>query len=426
MLNKEKLFDQYIAILNEELVPAFGCTEPIAIAYAAAKAREQLGEFPDKISILCSGNIVKNVKGVIVPKSNNLRGISASALMGVVAGDSAKGLEVLEGATPAQVEQVHSLLAEGLCSEGLLETPAKLHLVARVEKGSRFAEVEVLHNHLNIVRIETDEGIVFQTSADPSSDEETGTDRDCLTVEDILDFATNVDIERVKPLLQRQCAYNSSISQAGLDKPYGACVGSTLLATCGNNVRVRARAYAAAGSDARMSGCELPVVINSGSGNQGITVSLPVIEYAKELGLSEEQLYRCLCVSNLVSVHQKSKIGRLSAYCGAVSAAAGAGAAIAYMHGGSLEEVSQTIVNTLANVSGIVCDGAKPSCAAKIASSVDAAIMGFDLAFCRRGFQNGEGLVKAGVEETMDGVAQMAREGMQGTDEEILSIMMRP
>lgn len=424
MSNSTELFDKYVAILQEELVPAFGCTEPIAIAYAAAMAREQLGEFPDRIEVQCSGNVVKNVKGVVVPKSGNLRGIRASALMGAVAGNSQKGLEVLGDATPEQIEKVHQLLQTDLCTEKLLQTPAKLHIIVRAEKAGRFAEVELMHNHMNVVRIQTDKEMVHFVETDPAIEKETGTDRSCLTVKDILDFADNIDIERVKPLLAMQCEYNSSIAQAGLDKCYGAGVGSTLLATCGNNVRTRAKAFAAAGSDARMSGCELPVVINSGSGNQGITVSMPVIEYAKELALSEEKLYRCLCVSNLVSVQQKSKIGRLSAYCGAVSAAVGAGAAIAYMHGGGLDEVSQTIVNTLANVSGIVCDGAKPSCAAKIASSVDAAILGFDLAMCQRGFKDGEGLVKNNVEQTMAGVAQMAREGMRDTDNEILNIMM--
>lgn len=417
--------DIYIEILKEELVPAFGCTEPIAIAFAAAKATQVLGKFPKKLLIKCSNNIVKNAKAVVVPKSGNLKGISAAALIGAIGGDSSKGMEVLANVSEEDIAKVNMLINQGICKEELLESAANLHLIVRAEDGPNFAEVEILHTHMGVVHIKTDKGTVFEETAKPTEAESFATDRNCLTIENILHFADSVEISKVSALLQKQLEYNSTISQAGLDKQFGAGVGSMLLATCGNDVRTRAKAFAAAGSDARMSGCELPVITNSGSGNQGLTVSMPVIEYGKELGISTEKLYRCLCVSNLVAVQQKSKIGRLSAFCGAVSAAAGAGAGIAYMHGGGLQQVSQTIVNTLANVSGIVCDGAKPSCAAKVASCIDAAIMGFNLAMQQKGFKPGEGLVKNNVEETICGVAQMARNGMQNTDKEILKIMMQ-
>lgn len=417
-------YQNYVNILKEELVPALGCTEPIAIAYAAAKAREVLGALPDKIVAECSGNIIKNVKGVIVPTTKNLRGIEAAAVIGVVGGDASKELEVLSGINEKHLEQAKMLIEKGICEEKLLETPAKLHIIIRVFKDDDNALVEIIHTHTGIVRIEKNGKLLLDVPHSVEEDLKETTDRGCLNIEDILEFANTVDISDVSELLSRQVMYNTAISNEGLQKMYGANIGITLLNVYGDDVRVRARAAAAAGSDARMSGCEMPVVINSGSGNQGMTVSLPVIEYAKELSVTTERLYRALCVSNLVAIHQKTKIGRLSAYCGAVSAATGAGAGITYLYGGGIKEISQTITNTLANVSGIVCDGAKPSCAAKIASSIDAALLACYMVMQGRGFSSGEGIVNDSIEGTIENVGKLAKNGMQVTDEEILRIMI--
>ncbi len=419
-----ELYQDYLRILEEELVPALGCTEPIAVAYAAAKARETLGCFPQKMTAACSGNIIKNVKGVIVPTTGDLRGTRAAAILGAVGGDAARKLEVLTTVKPEHVERVRALLEEGLCEEKLLETPAKLHIIISMEGGGHSAMVEIIHSHTGIVRIEKDGQVLLDIPHDEEETDTARTDRTCLSIADILTFADQVDIKDVSDILDRQIEYNTQISKAGLEGDYGAAVGATLLSAYGNDIKVRARAAAAAGSDARMSGCEMPVVINSGSGNQGMTASLPVIEYAEELGATREKLYRALCVSNLVAIHQKTGIGKLSAYCGAVSAAAGAGAGITYLYGGSEEDVSKVIVNTLGNVSGIVCDGAKPSCAAKIASCVDAAILAMNMAMKDRFFRPGEGIVKSDVEATIASVGELARDGMRQTDTEILKIMV--
>lgn len=420
----QEIRDEYIQILREELITALGCTEPIAIAYAAAKARDVLGCMPEKLVAECSGNIIKNVKGVIVPTTKNLKGIQAAAIIGMVGGNPQKELEVLADVNELHLSLAKELLEKHICEERLLDTSAKLHIKMYVYNGEHSAMVEIMHVHTNIVYIQKDGEVLYEKPHNEEQNTQSLTDRSHLSVEGIFEFANTVDVSLVQDLLDRQIDYNCRISDEGLRGMYGANVGMTLLGAYGNDVKTRAKAAAAAGSDARMSGCEMPVVINSGSGNQGLTVSLPVIVYASELGATKEQLYRALCMSNLIAVHQKTKIGRLSAYCGAVSAAAGAGAAIAYLHGGSLEEISETITNTLGNVSGIVCDGAKPSCAAKIASSVDAAIMGFTLAMCGRCFRTGEGLVKNSVESTIDAVGEMAQKGMKSTDEEILKLMI--
>ena len=420
----QKVYQNCVAILKEELVPALGCTEPIAVAYAAARAREALGCFPERMAAECSGNIIKNVKGVIVPTTGDLRGIRAAAVLGAVGGAPDRELEVLTTVKPSDVEEVRRLLAQGLCEEKLLDTPAKLHIIIRMWAGEHSSMVEIIHAHANVVRVEKDGAALVDVPHTEEEAEGEGADRSCLTIASILQFADEVKIEDVKELLDRQIEYNTAISAAGLTEGYGAQVGPTLLSLYGDDVKVRARAAAAAGSDARMSGCELPVVINSGSGNQGMTVSLPVIEYAKELGAGREKLYRALCVSNLTAIHQKSKIGKLSAYCGAVSAATGAGAGICWLYGGGEAEIEKVVVNTLGNVSGIVCDGAKPSCAAKIASSVDAAILAVSMAMQGRCFRPGEGIIKDGVEATVESVGQLAREGMRQTDTEILKIMV--
>lgn len=412
----------YLMILQNELVPALGCTEPIAVAYAAAKAREVLGEFPNRLELSCSGNIIKNVKGVTVPNSGGLKGIDFAATLGVVGGNASRELEVLEEITPEHITRAKKLLEDGFFTTKLEENVENLYIVAAVYSDKHMAEVTIINRHSLITKIVRDNETLYQ--ANIMSDAKSSADKSLLNVKDILEFADTVDISEVQELLDRQIVMNSAIAEEGLKHPYGAEIGRTLLEVYGNNVFTRARARAAAGSDARMGGCSLPVVINSGSGNQGMTVSLPVIEYAKELGVSKERLYRALIVSNLISIHHKKYLGSLSAFCGAVSAASGSGAAITYMSGGTYEQVSCTIVNTIANVGGIVCDGAKSSCAAKIASSVDAAINAHHLSMKGLTFQPGEGIVQKNIENTIKSVGYVGRVGMKHTDIEILNIMI--
>ena len=420
---EKSLYDNYVNILKHELIPALGCTEPIAIAYASAKARQVLGEMPDRIEMNLSGNIIKNVKGVTVPNSGGLKGMEVAAVLGVVGGNADAALEVLESVKPEDIELTKKLVAQGICTCELAEGVANLYVEAKVYKDGHSAEVTILDHHTNIVKVVKDgEVLVDRKSEDENAD--AGIDKSKLTLRDIIDFANEVKIEDVKEVLGRQLTMNKAISQEGLDNPWGAQVGKTLLASRGNDVVTRACARAAAGSDARMSGCSLPVVINSGSGNQGITVSMPVYTYAEEWNISEDKLYRALCISNLVSVHIKYFIGSLSAFCGAVSAACGSGAAIAYMYGASYDQIGQTIINTLGNVGGIVCDGAKSSCAAKISSAVNAALLGFQMAIEGKGFQNGEGIVLEDVEQTIKSMGHVGRVGMAGTDIDILKIMI--
>ena len=420
---EKSLYDNYVNILKHELIPALGCTEPIAIAYASAKARQVLGEMPERIEMNLSGNIIKNVKGVTVPNSGGLKGMEVAAVLGVVGGNADAALEVLESVKPEDIELTKKLVAQGICTCELAEGVANLYVEAKVYKDGHSAEVTILDHHTNIVKVVKDgEVLVDRKSEDENAD--AGIDKSKLTLRDIIDFANEVKIEDVKEVLGRQLTMNKAISQEGLDNPWGAQVGKTLLASRGNDVVTRACARAAAGSDARMSGCSLPVVINSGSGNQGITVSMPVYTYAEEWNISEDKLYRALCISNLVSVHIKYFIGSLSAFCGAVSAACGSGAAIAYMYGASYDQIGQTIINTLGNVGGIVCDGAKSSCAAKISSAVNAALLGFQMAIEGKGFQNGEGIVLEDVEQTIKSMGHVGRVGMAGTDIDILNIMI--
>ena len=421
---QEKIIETYASILKTELIPALGCTEPIAIAYAAAKAREVLGCMPQSISVDCSGNIIKNVKGVTVPNSGGMMGIDVAATLGVVGGDASKALEVLQSIRPEHIEKTKELVEAGFCKCGLVDGVANLYILAKATAGDQSALVEITTKHTHITKIEKNGEIIF-SQADCKNDA-SAPDKSLLNVKDIIEFAGVVDIPLIKDVLEQQIRLNTAIATEGLSHAYGAEVGRTLLKYYDkDDVRIRARAMAAAGSDARMSGCALPVVINSGSGNQGMTVSLPVIEYAKELGSTHEELLRALCVANLIALLQKRYIGSLSAFCGAVCAATGAASGITYLHGGRYEEISRTITNTLANVGGIVCDGAKPSCAAKIASSVDAAIMGYLMgAEEGKAFRSGEGLVKDNVEETIESVGRMGREGMRSTDTEILNIMI--
>ncbi len=416
------VYDNFVMILKDELVPALGCTEPIAIAYAAAKAREVLGQMPESIEMCCSGNIIKNVKGVTVPNSNGLRGIDVAATLGVVGGDASRELEVLESVTSEDVEKTKELVKQGFCRCTLQEGVENLYIVAKVYGKGHSAEVTIINRHTLITKIVKDGEIIYEHKISDSAAEKG--DKSLLNVRDILTFADTVAMEEIEEVIGNQIEKNTAISQEGVIHPYGAQIGRTLLDVFGNDVRTRARAKAAAGSDARMGGCALPVVINSGSGNQGMTVSLPVIEYAKEYDATKEQLYRALVVANLISIHQKKYIGSLSAYCGAVSAACGAGAAITYLRGGTYEEVGLTIINTIGNVGGIVCDGAKSSCAAKIASAVDAAILAHYMAMKHMSFQPGEGIIQEDLEDTIKGMGYIGRVGMKLTDTEILNIMI--
>ena len=420
--------NQFIAILQEELVPALGCTEPIAIAYAGAHARALLGEIPDRVCIKSSGNIIKNVKSVTVPNSGNMKGIPAAAAIGIIGGNPDKGLEVLADITESDIASTKEFLEKIPCKVSLLDTVASLHFIVEVFAGADSASVEIIHQHTNIVHTTKNGKDVLSVPFDPASANAALTDRSGLSVKKILEFADTINLDRVRPILERQIDYNTRIAQEGLEHRYGINAGANLLkaaeAEQAVTLKIRAQAAAAAGSDARMSGCTLPVVTNSGSGNQGLTASLPVIVFAEEKKLPHDKLLRGLLVSNLIAIHQKTRIGRLSAYCGAVSAACGSGAAVTYLSGGSYEQVCETITNTLAVVSGIVCDGAKPSCASKIATSVDAALNAHYLAMQNRVFEPGEGIVKGDIEKTIAGVGAVAADGMRETDKVILRIMV--
>ena len=414
-------YQSYIAALSRELVPALGCTEPIAIAFAAAKAREVLGIFPERMEMLCSGNVIKNVKSVTVPNSGGLSCVEIAAVLGVVGGNAARDLEVLEEITPEHIQRAQELLQNGFFRYTLAEGVENLYIAASVYAGEESARVTIINRHTLITEIVKNDTVVYKN--DPI-EQKAGTEWALWSVKGILDYVTNGDLSPVKEILQRQIQMNSAIASEGLSQPYGAQVGRTLLDCEGDTLRTRAKAYAAAGSDARMGGCSLPVVINSGSGNQGMTVSLPVIVYARELGASEETLLRALALSNLISIYQKHYIGSLSAFCGAVTAACGSGAAITYLSGGDYDAICRTIINTTANVGGIICDGAKSSCAAKIASSIDAAIMAHNMSMRGLCFHDGEGVVKGDVEDTIRSIGYVGRVGMKETDIQILHLMM--
>lgn len=422
---EEKIYRNYLAILKKELVVALGCTEPIAVAYAAAKARRVLGKMPEKCTVFCSGNIIKNVMGVTVPNSDGMKGVEAAAILGAIGGDPERELAVLETVTAQDIKQTKKLLQDNFCQCKLIENVANLYIVVQLAAGEESAEVVLENYHSNIIRIRKNGEDVYVNPKENRKNSPDEPDKSLLNLRDILVFADEVKIDDIRQVISRQVEYNSAIAQEGLNRPYGVEVGRTLLADFDStNVKLRAKASAAAGSDARMSGCPLPVVINSGSGNQGITVTMPVLEYAKEYGASEERLYRALVVSNLVAIHQKKYIGSLSAYCGAVSAACGSGAGIAYLMDCSQKEIEDTITNTIATIGGMVCDGAKPSCAAKIASAVETAILALHLSRKKQVFQPGEGLVKSDVEQTIASIGRMGREGMKSTDVEILNIML--
>lgn len=415
-------YSKYIQILHEELQPAMGCTEPIALAYAAAKARAILGALPDRLTVEVSGNIIKNVKSVVIPHTGGLRGIPAAVAAGAVSGNADGELEVLSNVSEEEIESIESYLAATPIEVRYAETPHTFDIQITAFKGADSAFVRIVDYHTNIVCLRRNEDILLEKEC--VNKEEGLTDRTCLSVEGIVDFADCVNLDDVREVLELQIAYNMAIAQEGLQGDYGANIGKTILLNRENDINYKMRAWAAAGSDARMNGCELPVIINSGSGNQGITASVPVIVYTRETGRTHEELLRALCVSNLVTTHLKTDIGRLSAYCGAVSAGVGAGAALAYLSGGGVKTVAHTIVNAIAVASGIICDGAKASCAAKIAAAVDAGLLGFAMYQNGNQFFGGDGIVKKGVEKTIETVGRLARIGMRQTDEEIIRLMM--
>ena len=424
-------YQDCIKILEEELLPAMGCTEPIAVAYCAAVARETLGEAPDRVVVEASGNIIKNVKSVIVPNTGHLRGIPAAAAAGIVAGDAGKQLEVIAEVSEAQQADIRTFMETVPIQVEIASSPLIFDINVIVYAGESYAKVRIANYHTNIVLIEKD-GEVLQSSEIKDDSESDLTDRSFLSVELIYDFANTVELEDVKKVLDVQIDYNMAISEEGLKSDYGANIGSVLLKANKDvmehggesALRLKARAMAAAGSDARMNGCELPVIINSGSGNQGITASVPVIVYARAMGVSQEKLYRALVLSNLLGIHQKTPIGRLSAYCGAINAGAAAGCGIAYLKGADLDGIIHTLVNALAIASGVVCDGAKASCAGKIALAVDNGILGYEMHLEGQQFVGGDGIVKKGVENMIASVGRLGHDGMAETDREILRIMI--
>lgn len=421
-MERNHVYQSYLEILRRELICAMGCTEPIALAYCAAVARSTLGALPDRITVEVSGNIIKNVKSVVVPNTGGKRGMAAAACIGVLGGDPEAGLEVISHVSDE---------AKGCLDSYMKKTPTKicplaseylLDMIVTVYSGPSYAKVRIAKEHTTIVLIERDGKVLLEKDLSVSAGSDNMPDYSLLTVEDIYDFADTCDLNDVREILDRQIEMNTAIAEEGLRHDYGANIGKVLLKT-GSDLKTRAKAYAAAGSDARMNGSEMPVVICSGSGNQGLTASLPVIVYAGELKVQQEKLYRALLISNLVTIHAKTSIGRLSAYCGAVSAGAGAGSGIAYLYGADARDIAHTIVNTLAVTSGIVCDGAKSSCAAKIATAVETGIFGYEMFKHGQQFYAGDGLVVKGVENSIANFGRLAREGMRETDLEIIRMM---
>ena len=425
MERNSEIYQTYVEILKRELVSAMGCTEPIAIAYCGAKARSILGVLPDKVTICASGNIIKNVKSVVVPNTEGQRGIEVAAAAGILGGDENGGLLVIAGIPQGIKEHIRPYVEQTDMQVYALNSESLLEVEITVEKGEESAKVHIVDEHTNIVSIEKNGEVIFEKQEGNVTAAEDGPDYSLLTVADVIDFADTCDLADVSEILERQIASNMAIAEEGLKGDFGANVGKTIMKEGSENIRVRAKAYAAAGSDARMGGCELPVVINSGSGNQGLTTSIPVILYAEEVGVSHETLLRGLLVANLVTLHAKTDIGRLSAYCGVVTAGAGAAAGIAYINGGDRKTIFHTIVNTLAISSGIVCDGAKASCAAKIAVAVESGLLGYEMYQNGQQFYDGDGLVLKGVENTIRNYGYLGRVAMHETNTEIIHMMIQ-
>ncbi len=422
MQKNDPRYAHLVQILREELVPAMGCTEPISIAYGAAKARAVLGRLPERVEVMASGNIIKNVKSVVVPNTGGLKGIEAAAAAGIVAGKEDKILEVISEVTQAQKAEIARFMQ--VCPIRVLpdESDVVFAITLTLRAGEDMVRLAITDYHTHIVLIERNGEVLLKDGK--ASDANSGlTNRSVLSVAVICDFADSCDLTDVRELVGQQIAYNYAIAEEGMKNPWGANIGKVIRDCYGQDVQHRARYMAAAASDARMSGCEMPVIIVSGSGNQGITASVPVIEYAKEMGVGEEKMLRAVLLSDLLAIHLKTGIGRLSAYCGAVSAGCAAGAGIAYLHGGGLREVAHTLVNSLAIVSGMICDGAKASCAAKISAAVDAGIMGYNMFRCDQQFRGGDGIVTKGVENTIENIGRIGRLGMRETDKEIIRIM---
>lgn len=421
-MNKEdSLYSIYVQILKEELVMAMGCTEPIAISYACAKATQVLDHLPDRIVVKASGSIIKNVKSVIVPHTNGLKGIEVAAAAGALYGDADAKLEVLSSATREQIEELPEYVQNTNITVQHIEQGHVFDLEIHVYYEQEHASVRIVDTHTNIVQIEKNWKVIFE---DKTTSLEHKADHSALIMKQIWDFSQTVDIDDVKEILDRQITCNMAIANEGIHNSYGANIGHVILNMDSDCVKTKAKAYAAAGSDARMNGCELPVVINSGSGNQGITCCVPVVVYAKELDCTQEQLYRALVLSNLTAIYIKTGIGTLSAFCGAVSAGAATGAGIAYLHNGTYKEIQHTIVNALAILSGTICDGAKASCAAKIASSIDAGIMGYYMYKNKQQFYAGDGIVAHSVDETIQNIGTLGSQGMLQTNDKIIEMMI--
>ena len=420
---EKQIYDAYCAILAKELIPAMGCTEPIAIAYASAIARAALRAVPESVRVEVSGNVIKNVKSVFIPHTGSLKGIEAAVAAGIVAGDPYAELEVISHVTEAEVERISTYRDATPIEVVRMDGNCVFSIRITVYAGQSSASVLLTNKHTHVECVERDGRVLF--AAKPEKVEREEAHYDLLNIEQIVEFADAADLADVSDVLERQIEYNMAIANEGLSGHYGSEIGKVLLAAYGDSVANKAKAYAAAGSDARMNGCELPVVINSGSGNQGMTASLPVIIYAKEMGVTHDRMLRALLVSNLTTIRLKTGIGALSAYCGATSAGCGAAAGVMYLHGGKYREIAHTVVNGLAINSGVICDGAKASCAAKIASSVEAGLLGMHMYMQGKQFVGGDGIVTKGVENTIDNVSDMARQGMKDTDREIIEIMLR-
>lgn len=405
-------------------MPAMGCTEPIAVAYAAALARETLGETPESVTVAVSGNILKNVKGVVVPGTGGLKGVISAAAAGIVAGRADKKLEVISSVKPGDLPKINNYIKSADFKVKQADSGCIFDICIEEKSANHSSLVRIVGHHTNVVQIRKDGKDILKKEISAEQTAPQGADRTLLSVKNILEFADTANLDDVKDLLERQIAYNTAIAEEGLKNDYGAKVGKTIK-SLGGDVRTLAKAMPAAGSDARMNGCSLPVVIVSGSGNQGMTASLPVIVYAKHLGVSHEKMLRALLVSDLITIHLKTGIGRLSSYCGAVSAGCGAGCGVCYLYGGGLKEISVTITNALAVNSGLFCDGAKSSCAAKIASSVEAGLLAMEMAKNGSGFMGGDGILGGDVEETISNVGEIARNGMRETDKEIIRLMIK-
>lgn len=417
-----ELYQNYLAIMKEEMVPAMGCTEPIALAYGAARAREVLGAEPERIVARCSGNIIKNVRCVVIPNSGGLIGIPAGVILGAVGGNAAKNMEVLEDADDAARARTRELLADGICQVELLDSPVVLHFILEMTAGADTVSLEIKYDHINVTKIIRNGEVLLD--ADNGEMQKAEADRTLLNLEDIREFADTVQLSDVQPLLDQQIHCNMAIAKEGMTGKYGLGIGRVIRESYSNDMLTRMRSLTAAASEARMGGCDMPVIINSGSGNQGIACSVPLIVYAREMDLPDDSLYRALVFANLLTVYQKLYIGKLSAFCGAVSASCATGAAITYISGGDLDQIKKTIENTLANIPGIICDGAKISCAAKIAASLDAAYLAHHLAMNGQGYAPYTGILQEETSETISCVGQIGKEGMKETDREILKIML--